>query len=106
MNKLAYLSEKWEFPGGKIEEGETREEALTREIYEELEIVISNIEFTLTVVHKYEDFELTMHTFKVSTTQTKFILNAHKKAIWTPLGKLNKLDWAEADLPIVEYLQN
>jgi 8-oxo-dGTP diphosphatase len=106
INKLSYLSEKWEFPGGKLEEGETREEALVREIDEELDMVIYNIEFALTVVHKYEDFELTMHTFKVSTTQTKFKLHAHKEAIWTPLEKLNKYDWAAADLPIVEYLQN
>ena len=106
VNKLAYLSEKWEFPGGKLEEGETREEALVREIDEELEMVIYNIKFVLTVVHKYEDFELTMHTYQVSTTQTKFKLYAHKEAIWTPLEKLNKYDWAAADLPIVEYLQN
>ena len=105
-SKLTYLSEKWEFPGGKLEIGETREQALLREIDEELGMRICDIKFALTVVHVYEDFELTMHTFKVSTTQTKFKLHAHKDAIWTPLEKLNKYEWAAADLPIVEYLQN
>lgn len=105
-NKLKYLSEKWEFPGGKLELGETREQALEREIKEELEMKIFDIKFALTIIHKYEDFELTMHAFNVSTNEEKFKLHAHKKAIWVTIKKLYKLNWAEADIPIVKYLEN
>jgi 8-oxo-dGTP diphosphatase len=105
-SKLTYLSEKWEFPGGKLEIGETREQALLREIDEELGMRICDIKFALTVVHVYEDFELTMHAFHVSTKQDKFKLHAHKKAIWATLGKLSDFNWAAADIPIVKHLQN
>ena len=105
-NKLSYLSEKWEFPGGKLEYDETLEQALIREIYEELEMKIYDLQFALTVIHKYPDFELTMHSFFASTVNLNYKLLAHKKVIWSSIEDLSALDWAAADIPIIEYLKN
>lgn len=105
-SKLAYLSEKWEFPGGKLEDGETKKQALIREIDEELEMKIHDLEFALTVMHEYPDFELTMYTFFASTGQTNYKLHAHKDAVWMVKDEMYKIDWAAADIPIVEFLQN
>ncbi len=64
-NKLSYISEKFEFPEGKIEKGESKKEALKRELIEELNFIPTKIDsLFLTVVHEYPDFELTMHSFK------------------------------------------
>lgn len=104
-NKYHYLSEKWEFPGGKIEESETREKALIREIDEELEMEIKDLKFALTVVHQYEDFQLTMHTYFAYSQKPKMKLNDHKDAVWATLEEVDKFDWAAADIPIVEYIQ-
>jgi len=105
-NKLSYLSEKWEFPGGKLELYETLEEALIREINEELEMKIYNLEFALTVMHKYPDFELTMHAFYACTENLNYKLHAHKKVLWSSIEDLSSLDWAAADIPIIEFLKN
>jgi 8-oxo-dGTP diphosphatase len=104
-NKLSYISEKFEFPGGKIEKGESKEEALKRELIEELNFVPTKIDsLFLTVVHEYPDFELTMHSFKCYS-ETKIIqLNEHISSKWLTLKSLKKLDWAAADIPIVNRL--
>ena len=104
-NKLTYLSEKWEFPGGKIEKEETKEQALIREIDEELGMDIQKIQYALTVIHNYPDFELTMHTYTAETKQNNYSLNVHKDACWTTVDNFNSFDWAAADLPIVKFLQ-
>jgi 8-oxo-dGTP diphosphatase len=104
-SKLDYISEKFEFPGGKIEMGETKEEALRRELIEELNFNPTKIEnLFLTVVHKYPDFELTMHSF-ICYSETKDIqLNEHISSEWLTIKNLDKLDWAAADIPIVNKL--
>lgn len=103
-NKLSYISEKFEFPGGKIEQGETHEEALNRELLEELNILTEIKSFFITVVHEYPDFELTMHSFICEVKTKELKLNEHIAQEWLSLDELNKLDWAAADIPIVNKL--
>ncbi len=103
-NKLPYISEKFEFPGGKIEEGETKEEALHRELLEELNLSTKIKSFYLTVVHQYPDFELTMHSFKCEVESKELILHEHIDQKWLKIKELTALDWAEADVPIVDKL--
>lgn len=103
-NKLYYISEKFEFPGGKIEEGETKEEALHRELSEELNISTNIKSFFLTVVHQYPDFELTMHSFMCEVESKELTLNEHIDLKWLKIKELTALDWAAADVPIVDKL--
>jgi 8-oxo-dGTP diphosphatase len=104
QNKLHYISEKFEFPGGKVEEGETQEEALHRELSEELNLSIKIKSFFLTVVHPYPDFELTMHSFICEVDSKELTLNEHIDQKWLKINELNQLDWAAADIPIVDKL--
>ena len=103
-NKYNYISEKFEFPGGKIEAGETKEEALKRELQEELNITVVIKSFFSTVVHQYPDFELTMHSYICQVKTKELILNEHIALEWLTLKDLKKLDWAAADIPIVNKL--
>lgn len=103
-NKLAYISEKFEFPGGKIENGETQIDALKRELSEELNILPNIQSLFLKVVHEYPDFELTMHSYKCKVNNMEITLNEHIDYKWLTLQELNKLDWAAADIPIVNKL--
>lgn len=103
-NKLPYISEKFEFPGGKIEENETKTEALEREIFEELKIPINIKSFFMTVVHNYPDFELTMHSYICEVETKELVLTEHISLEWLNLDELKKLDWAGADIPIVDKL--
>ena len=103
-SKLVYISNKFEFPGGKIEPNETKKEALKRELNEELGIspVINNL--FLTVVHQYPDFELTMHSFLCDVDTKAITLNEHVSSVWLKRNELLSLDWAAADIPIVKKL--
>ena len=103
-NKLSYISEKFEFPGGKIEKGESRKEALKRELFEELNISIKIKSLFLSVTHQYPDFELTMHGYICEIDTQDIILNEHISKEWLNLNELKKLDWAAADVPIVDKL--
>jgi len=103
-NKLSYISEKFEFPGGKIEEGETQKEALKRELFEELNILTEIKTLFLTVDHKYPDFELTMHSYICEVKTKEIILKEHIALEWLTLKELINLDWAAADIPIVNKL--
>lgn len=103
-NKLDYISKKYEFPGGKIEEGETREQTVVREIQEELKMVISTNEDFLTVEHEYPDFFLTMHSFICSCENPIVHLTEHIDYKWLSISEMEGLDWAAADIPIVEKL--
>ena len=103
-NRLPYISEKFEFPGGKIENGESNKEALKRELFEELNVSTDIKSLFLTVVHEYPDFELTMHSFICEVETKELTLNEHIALEWLSVNDLEKLDWAAADIPIVNKL--
>lgn len=94
----------WEFPGGKIEAGESREEALKREIREELDTEISIDSFLCTVDYDYPAFHLTMHCFICSVVSGKLVLKEHESARWLGPGQIGSVDWLPADLQILPLL--
>ncbi len=103
-SKFNYISKKYEFPGGKVEANETKVEAIIREIKEELNMDIDvNNEF-LTVSHQYPDFALSMHSFICSCKDIHLKLTEHIDFKWLSKEELISLDWAEADIPIVNKL--
>ena len=104
--KYEYISYKYEFPGGKLEEGENEEDALKREIAEELNLEIDVAEKFLVVSHEYLDFNLTMHSYLCKANTEKLVLKEHIEAKWLYKNELIELDWAAADLPIVSKLIN
>ena len=104
QNDKDYISFKWEFPGGKVEVGENREEALVREIQEELAAEIHELQFLMTVEHSYPDFHLTMHAYSCTLKTEEISLREHVDMKWLATEELNQLDWTEADLPVVKQL--
>lgn len=105
-SKYDYISYKYEFPGGKVEENETNEEALLREIKEELNLEIQIEKHIITVDHTYPDFKISMHTYLCDSNNREITLNEHVNQKWLDKEDLPNLDWAEADVPIVNYLIN
>ena len=104
FNEKSYISHKWEFPGGKIETNELPKNALRREISEELEMDISVGELITTVDHEYPDFSIRLHAYRCSTKNRSLTLNEHLAYKWLPIDQLTKMDWAAADIPIVQAL--
>ena len=105
-NKYDYISLKYEFPGGKIEAGESKESALKREIREELHMDIEIKASFIKVEHDYPDFRLTMHSYICTCKKPSFQLTEHVDYKWLAKDQLLSLDWAAADLPIVLKLKN
>lgn len=95
----------WEFPGGKIEAGESREEALRREIMEELSISIEIEKFFCTVEYDYPEFHLTMHCHLCKISDGKPRLNEHHSAKWLTPSELRSVEWLPADLDVIDMLE-
>ena len=105
--KFEYTSYKWEFPGGKIEPGETPQQALARELMEEMEYPVEVGVELVTVNHEYPDFSITMTAF-LCTPKAKadgFKRREHADSKWCSKEELKGLDWAAADVGIVRILQ-
>lgn len=96
----------WEFPGGKIEQGETKEEALKREIREEIEVEIKVGELLDVVEYDYPNFHLTMYCYLCSIESGEIVLVEHEAAKWLTKENLYSVDWLPADIGLIEKIQN
>ena len=95
----------WEFPGGKIESGENKEQALVREIKEELNIEISVDKFAIDIEYQYPNFYLFMSCFMCSIKEGSIELLEHNDGKWITKEELNTLNWLPADIDAVNYLK-
>lgn len=99
------MKDGWEFPGGKMEAGESREAALCREIREELDVEIAVTGFIETVEWDYPDFHLTMHCFWCRVVSGELTLKEHENARWLNRENLDTVDWLPADRYLVEKIK-
>ena len=95
----------WEFPGGKMEVGETPRKALIREIKEELEIVIAVGELINIIEYDYPQFHLTMHCFICSIKGGELVLKEHEAAKWLTKDTLDSVEWLPADEVLIEKIK-
>lgn len=95
----------WEFPGGKLEPGETGEQAIVREIQEELEVTIGNLDYLCTVEHDYETLHLSMQCYLATILSGEFKEHAHEDMKWLDTNNLWDVDWLPADVKVVKELE-
>lgn len=96
---------KWEFPGGKVNGGESLEECLKRELIEELGVEISVGQSLPAITHQYPTFSITLHPFLCEIVSGELTLHEHSAMVWLPIEELHLLDWAEADWPVIRKYQ-
>ena len=95
----------WEFPGGKVEEGETPQEALKREIEEELKTEIEVGDYITTIEYDYPKFHLSMRCYWATIVEGKPVLLEHEAARWLTKDTINSVEWLPADMTIIEEIK-
>ena len=95
----------WEFPGGKIENNETKKEALVREIKEELDCIVEITKFALDLEYQYPTFYLKMSCFEAVVKDGTLKLLEHNDARWLSKDELDSVNWIPADIGVVNYLK-
>ncbi|PJZ01337.1 8-oxo-dGTP diphosphatase MutT [Bacillus vallismortis] len=100
------LANLWEFPGGKLEEGENAREALVREIHEELDCKIEADEIIADIHHEYEKVIVNLISIQAKIVEGEPVAKEHAELRWVPVSELESLEWAPADLPTVNALVN
>ena len=96
----------WEFPGGKIDVGETPEEALVREIKEELDTVVEVNELLDTVEYDYPNFHLSMDCFICKIKSGDLVLKEHEAAAWLTKDELKSVEWLPADITLIDKIRS
>ena len=96
----------WEFPGGKIEEGETPEECLTRELKEELDITVEVGELITSNKHKYPHGYFELIAYRVKYISGEIVLNDHDDFKWVTIDEMDSFEFPPADIPIIKKLTN
>jgi len=97
-----HLAGKWEFPGGKIEAGETQEDCIVREIREELDIEVKALKKLKSIEHHYPEKNIRLIPFLCSITSGDIDLKEHEESRWVLKNEILVLDWAEADTKVIE----
>lgn len=100
-----HLSGKWEFPGGKIEPGETPEQCLARELKEEFDIDVTIGDYLGSSVHHYDNVSIELLTYRASWVGGTITMNDHKAYRWVTVDQMTEFDFAPADIPFVKMLR-
>lgn len=106
ISNYKYLSYKYEFPTAEVGYGESFEDALTREMFEELSAEVKVHDLCLTLEHTYPDFMLTLRAYYCELISSDIELNKHIESVWLLASQLDQLDWVDAHIPIVELLMD
>lgn len=99
------LKDGWEFPGGKVEQGETGEQAIVREIQEELDVTIGNLEFLCTAEHDYPTFHISMDCYLCNIVEGKIHDEEHEDMKWLTPDEIWSVDWLPVDVKVVKELE-